>query len=68
MTGRVNAHAFRHNFARMYLMGGGDLVTLARLLGHTDVNVTAAYYAVFADDELADLQNRYSPMKRMMDS
>ncbi|MEL6527889.1 MAG: tyrosine-type recombinase/integrase [Chloroflexota bacterium] len=67
VRGRVNAHAFRHNFARMYLMGGGDLVTLARLLGHTDVNVTAAYYAVFADDELADLQKKYSPLKRMLD-
>jgi integrase/recombinase XerD len=68
VKGRVNAHAFRHNFARMYLMGGGDLVTLARLLGHTDVNVTAAYYAVFADDELADLQNKYSPVNRMLDN
>ncbi|MEO1164740.1 MAG: tyrosine-type recombinase/integrase [Chloroflexota bacterium] len=67
VRGRVNAHAFRHNFARMYLIGGGDLVTLARLLGHSDVNVTAAYYAVFADNELADLQKKYSPVDRMLD-
>lgn len=50
----------------MCLIGGGNLVTLARLLGHSNVNVTAAYYAVFADDELADLQNKYSPVKQML--
>jgi integrase len=41
-------------------------VTLARLLGHKDVNTTAAYYAVFSDRELADLQAKYSPLRRLL--
>lgn len=66
VTGRVNPHSFRHGFAREYLRNGGDLVTLARLLGHTDISTTAAYYAVFSQDELADLHNKYSPLLSMM--
>lgn len=67
VTGRVNAHSFRHNFARQYLLNGGDIVTLARLLGHADVNTTAAYYAVFAQDELAALHKKFSPMLSVME-
>lgn len=67
VSGRVNPHAFRHNFARAYLQSGGDLVTLTPLLGHVDVNVTAAYYAVFSSDELAAMQEKHSPLLNMLD-
>lgn len=63
VEGRVNPHSFRHAFAREYLKNGGDIVTLARLLGHADVNTTAAYYAIFSQDELAELHEKYSPLK-----
>jgi len=32
--GPTNPHAFRHGFARAYLMAGGDLVTLSRIMGY----------------------------------
>lgn len=67
VTGRVNPHSFRHGFAREYLRNGGDLATLARLLGHSDISTTAAYYAVFSQDELADLHERFSPLRSMME-
>jgi integrase/recombinase XerD len=66
VTGRVNPHSFRHNFAREYLRKGGDLATLARLLGHADISTTAAYYAVFSDDELADFHEKLSPIHGMI--
>lgn len=68
VTGRVNPHSFRHGFAREYLLNGGDLVTLARLLGHSDISTTAAYYAVFSQDELADLHEKHSPLKTLLGS
>lgn len=66
VTGRVNPHSFRHGFAREYLRNGGDLVTLARLLGHRDISTTAAYYAVFANDELADFHEKFSPLRNLL--
>lgn len=66
VKGRVNPHSFRHNFAREYLKNGGDIVTLARLLGHSDINTTAAYYAVFSQNELKDMHGKYTPMNDLM--
>ena len=51
-------HTLRHTFAHRYLDAHpGDLVGLARLLGHTDLNTTAIYTQLTAD-ELADRLDR----------
>lgn len=62
IKGRCNAHAFRHRFAREYINNGGDISTLAKILGHEDIAITAKYYAVFDDDELHDFHDRFTPM------
>lgn len=67
VAGRVNPHAFRHGFAREYLKAGGDLATLARLLGHKDVSTTALHYAIFTIDELADRHDELSPIRHLLD-
>lgn len=59
VTGRVNPHAFRHGFARGYISSGGDISTLAKLLGHSDVSITARYYAVFDEDELQEFKDKF---------
>jgi len=65
VSGRVNPHSFRHGFARQYLANGGDLATLAQLMGHSDVSVTVGFYAVFKDRELAKVHEKFSPMRKM---
>lgn len=65
VTGRVNPHSFRHGFAREYLRNGGDLATLAQLMGHSNVMVTAAFYAVYTADELARQHDKYSPLRNV---
>lgn len=65
VAGVVNPHSWRHAFAREWLRNRGDLATLARILGHTDVSVTARYYAVFTDYELAEFHARHSPVAVM---
>lgn len=65
IDGPVNPHSFRHAFAREYLQSGGDLGTLADLLGHSDVNVTWKFYAIFTGEELAAKHARHSPIARL---
>jgi len=65
VTGRVNPHSIRHGFAREWIMNGGDLATLSRILGHHDPAVTARYYAVFSDVELGIFHERYSFVARL---
>lgn len=65
VTGRVNPHAFRHGFAREYLDAGGDLSTLSRILGHSNVSTTLAHYVYFTSREIAEKHNRFSPVWRL---
>lgn len=62
VKGRINPHSFRHGFAREYLQNGGDLATLARILGHSSTLVTTQFYAIFTDNEVAAMHAKFSPM------
>ncbi len=64
-TGPVNPHAFRHGFARFYLLSGGDLGTLADILGHSTVEVTKSYYGIFTVDELQRKHAQHSPIAKL---
>lgn len=65
IEGPVNPHSFRHGFAREYLLAGGDLASLADLMGHSDVSVTWQHYAIFRTAELAAKHEQHSPIARM---
>ena len=62
VIGRVNPHAFRHGFAREYLRAGGDLASVSDLLGHSQITVTKANYAVFLTEEHREKHEAYSPV------
>ena len=40
---RVSPHTFRHTYAVQYLLNGGDIYKLSRLMGHTSVKITERY-------------------------
>lgn len=65
VTGRVNPHSFRHAFARQYILNGGDLATLSRLMGHNEQSTTTGYYALFTEQEITDKHERFSPMSQL---
>jgi site-specific recombinase XerD len=60
----VSLHRWRHAFARWYLINGGDLSTLSDLLGHSSVEVTREYYAVFNREELQRKHQQHSMVAR----
>lgn len=48
---RVSAHTFRHTFAMNFLLQGGDVYMLSRLMGHTSVQVTEIYLRAIKSDQ-----------------
>lgn len=58
---RLHAHLLRHTFATMYLINGGDVFTLQRILGHTTLAMVGNYVNL-ASAHVAVQQRRYSPM------
>ena len=65
VTGRVNPHAFRHAFAREYILNGGDLASVSEMLGHSQIAVTKQFYAVFQAEELRDKHEEFSPVSHL---
>lgn len=47
------AHVLRHTFASHFMMNGGNILTLQKALGHSDIRVTMRY-AHLAPDHLND--------------
>ena len=42
-TAGHNTHILRHTFASHFIMNGGDILTLQRILGHSDLKMTMKY-------------------------
>ena len=47
---RTSIHAFRHTFARLYILNGGNAFILQKLMGHSDISVTKEYVDLFGTD------------------
>ncbi|MBG9733809.1 integrase [Paenibacillus alvei] len=58
----VHPHQLRNNFARQYLLNGGDFYTLSRILGHSSVKVTEEAYMDLTREEIAAKYNSHSPL------
>ncbi|MGE7601285.1 tyrosine-type recombinase/integrase [Peribacillus sp. NPDC097675] len=60
----VHPHQIRNNFARQFLMNGGDLYTLSRILGHSSVTVTEQAYLDLTREEIAKKYHQHSPLSK----
>lgn len=61
---RVSPHTFRHTFAKMYVMNGGDSFSLQKILGHTSLEIVRMYVNLFGTDVAAQ-HAKFSPLERL---
>lgn len=58
---RLHCHLLRHTFATMYLVNGGDPITLQAILGHESLEITKRYIHLAETYKLKS-GNKYSPL------
>lgn len=61
---KTSLHLFRHTYAKLFIMAGGDPFRLQKLLGHTDLSMTKRYVALYADD-LKENYDAFNPLEQM---
>ena len=53
---RTNLHGLRHNFAKYWVMNGGNIFTLQRVLQHSTLEMTRRYVRIFGEDLKEDYE------------
>ena len=58
---KTSAHLYRHTFAKHWILNGGDVFRLQRILGHSDLTVVKQYANMFSD-ELSINFDKFNPL------
>lgn len=63
-------HRFRHTFAKQWILNGGDVVTLSRILGHSNLTITQNYINLLVSDiatkvDEINLLDKFSDKQRL---
>lgn len=61
----ITCHQVRNNFAKRFLLSGGDIFILSKILGHSSVTVTEQAYLDVTADDIRKSYQRFSPLENM---
>jgi len=59
---KLGPHRIRHAFGKGYLVSGGDLRSLQKLMGHANISTTEKYTALNLKD-IVNKHHRYTPLR-----
>jgi integrase/recombinase XerD len=60
---KTSAHLYRHTFAKKWILNGGDIFRLQKILGHSDLSVVKEYVQMFGNDLSLDF-DKFNPLDR----
>lgn len=61
---KTSAHLYRHTFAKKWILNGGDIFRLQKILGHSDLSVVKEYVQMFGNDLTVDFC-KFNPLDCM---
>jgi integrase/recombinase XerD len=64
-VGKTSIHLFRHTFAKNWILAGGDIFRLQKLLGHSSMDIVREYVNMFSDDLQKDF-DRFNPLEQIV--
>lgn len=58
---KTSIHLFRHTFAKMWILNGGDILRLQKILGHRTLDMVREYVELFGADLKRDY-DKFNPL------
>jgi len=55
-------HLFRHTFAKLWILNGGDIFRLQKMLGHSSIDIVKEYVNMFSNDLQVDF-DQFNPLE-----
>lgn len=61
---KTSIHLFRHTFAKTWILSGGDIFRLQKILGHSSMDIVREYVNLFSSDLQKDF-DRFNPLDQI---
>jgi len=62
---KTSIHAYRHTFAKKWILNGGDIFRLQKILGHSSVEMVKNYVEMFSNDLQQDFEV-FNPLDNLL--
>lgn len=61
---KTSSHLYRHTFAKQWILNGGDIFRLQKMLGHSDLSVVKEYVNMFSNELSIDFE-KFNPLDNL---